>query len=640
MKLSHIIIGVLAIILIVMVGALTVVLISTPAPSEQKSNASFSVQGFGTAGSYAYASFISSGNGNITLVTYGAEPSKNVYVIDDPQAIDSTRMADFMKELRSLEAYGYNVVLTNETRISEGITVIPAGAMPAYALFSLKEPIANGTVSKRAIILIGSKDLLLGAGIKKLQWYNDLTGEQRRRLLVYDGTLDSYMASSNRTIVHDILYVAYAMDGSRSIQLSGSGGRTYSLPLKNSTHIRLIYDVGPSHGVADSGLLRGTGSEVIPSPQSVFPWEKSTLQFTLEKTNGTAEFSVMKEGKVISHETLQRVTDENVFIEKLQYQEPGDYVLNVSDNGGTISSGILHVKDMQVALLEKSGVTYTFRVLVDGEPLNNAEAYVSVGNSSAKKRFYISQGILTVGAKLDKGANTFNIEYMGQNIPIPVQNDSESVFSFYFTYGIPALVIVLIVYVGARMTKTPTYTLRFGDGVSYVREEIHLDSDKAVEAISLARADMGIGRAPITSHEFAMSLKRHHTQGADLTEGNLEGILKKLTDKGRIQNHREYYQIKGDGDVRSNTLRRMIKEKLIENGVMFRDSGGKFVTKDYEIGLFGEKFARKAIVVVDDESEIKRIMDRLGESERAKMKIRQANGMLSFVPIDRLADAL
>ncbi len=644
MKLSHIFIGVLGIILFILAGAFLYVLVATPSPNELAANSSsFSIQGFGSAGAFGYATVKYSGKGNLTLIAYQGEPSKTVYVIDDPQAIDSTHMSDLVKELTDgLGPYGYRIILSNTTLVNDGINVIPAGAMPAYALYSLKELPSNDTVYNRTIILIGSKDLLLGNGIKKLSWYDDLTPDERRRLLVYNGTLDEYIAKdkANRTMVDDILMMRWARNSNATVNIAGNASRTYSITLGNSTHVRVIYNLGDARGVADSEPLIQSGQALVPSPPSAFAWEKSTLQYTLNTTNGTPVFTVLKDGKVMQMDTLQRVTDENVFIEMLHFNEPGDYILNVSDNSGVIASGILHVKDFQVSLKSHIGVSYTFLMTVDGAPLDNSEAYVSINNSTDKKKFFISSGLMTIGAKLNKGSNTFNIAYMGSTMPIPVENNEESFLSFYLTYGVPALALVLIVYVGARMTRTPTYRLRFGDSVTYVREEVHLKPDDAVETISQARKDMGLGKAPITQHEYVMSLKRHFTKGADVTEGNLEGLLKKLIDKHKIEHHREYYQIRGEGDVRANTLRRMIKEKLIENGISFREIGNKFVTKDYEIGLFGEKFARKAVIVVDDESEIARIMAKTDQSELAKIRIKQANGMLSFVPIDRLGESL
>jgi hypothetical protein len=44
--------------------------------------------------------------------------------------------------------------------------------------------------------------------------------------------------------------------------------------------------------------------------------------------------------------------------------------------------------------------------------------------------------------------------------------------------------------------------------------------------------------------------------------------------------------------------------------------------------------------VVDDKGEEKRILGRLSEAERARLRIMQANETVSLVPIDRLSDSL
>jgi hypothetical protein len=151
---------------------------------------------------------------------------------------------------------------------------------------------------------------------------------------------------------------------------------------------------------------------------------------------------------------------------------------------------------------------------------------------------------------------------------------------------------------------------------------------------------MKLGNSPITPQEFTIALKRYLTNGADVTEGNVEEILTKLVKAGRLESHRDYYQLRGEGDIVKNSLRRMIREKLIESGTMFRESDGKFVTKEFEIGFFGQKFDSKAVVVVDDKAEEKSLLSSLEERALARVKIMQSNDTLSIVPIDRLSDIL
>jgi hypothetical protein len=379
---------------------------------------------------------------------------------------------------------------------------------------------------------------------------------------------------------------------------------------------------------------------LTPNPASIFPWQTSTLEFSLGPTNGTAFLSVSKDGNEVLHDTLRRVTDENVFLENLQFSDPGDYVLNVTDNSGTIASGILHVEDLEVSLQQHIGTTYVFSLTVDGAPLTDTQAQVWLNNASTKGTFYVSGGSMTVNAQLNPGANVFNINLLGNVVQVPVENNSDQLFDFYLKFGLPGLVLVLFIYFGARISRKPTYTLRVGDSATYIREEVHLPLAAALEAFKSARTELHLANEPITPHEFSIELKRHITNGADVTEGNIETILKSLVKSGRLESHREYYQLKGEGNVKLNVLRRMVKEKLIEDGIEFTESGHKFVTKDHEIGFLGDKFVKKAIIVVDSDSEIKDLVGRMNDSEKAMLRIKQANDLLVFVPIDRLGGAL
>lgn len=637
MKLKHMIIGILAMVLALLVVALFVMLFTsqTEAPIEVQQS-SFSVEGFDTAGQIGYAVFNYRGDGNVTLIATDASPKRKIIVVNDPQAIEASRFNELVEQLKVLEPYGYSVSVSNTTAIGDAIYVIPTGALPSYALFSLQQNISNGT-----IIYIGEKDLLLSNGIKRQGWYAPLSPEAKKRLVYYPGTLDAFLDDANHSLVDDILYVRWAQKSNSTMKISGVGSGSMASSMVNATYLHLIYDFqGEVRGTMDSENLSTVGQVLTPTPASIYPWQRAALSFSLNKTNGTAFLSIEKDGKEITNEMLRRVTDENVFLESFHYNESGNYIIKVSDNSGIIASGMFHIKDLKIVPMEHRGYAYLFSVTVDGEPLTDAEAFVSIANSPDKQKFFINDGVLAVNAKLNSGLNVLDVELYGGTTQVEVLNSSDSLLDFYIKYGIPGLAVVFVVYFGARMSRRPTYGLRFGDTATYIREEIKLPIKDSLEAFKQARDDLRIGETPITSQEFGMSLKRHITNGADITEGNVESILKHLVAVGHLENHRNYYQLKGEGDVKRNALRRMIREKLIENGIAFDEIGSKFVTKDYEIGFFGDKFSKKSLVVVDDDIESRKIVDSLTDAERAKLKIKQSNDLIVFVPIDRLSEAL
>lgn len=637
MRRRYILLGVLAALLAILLGAgIFILFAAVPEAQKERVQPLFQVLQTGTAGDSGYAIFNYRGTGNITVVSYDSEPFRDIYIINDSQAIEATRLPELISQLKGLEKYGYRVSMSNGTGLGNGIYVLPSGAMPSYVLFSIYQNNSNAT-----LVYVGSTNLLLSSGMKKHDWYSTLSPYQRRRMLLYNGTLDDLMQRGELPIARDILLNSGTMQRNMTLRVSGSGLRTASLDIANASRIRLICELDGLYGIYDSQPLHLRDLTVLrPQPATIFPWEKSTLEFSLTRTNGTAFLSVQKDGKEVRRDLLRRVTDENIFLQRLQFSEPGEYVLEVTDNAGPIASGMLRVRDLQVELKERRGMTYVFSVLVDGAPLGDSSAVVWLGNSSTRRKFYISDGELTVNARLDRGTNVFNIDLFGNVIQIPVDNSSDPLLDFYIKFGIPGLGIILLVYFSARVSRKPVYTLRIGDSSTYIRQEVRLTSADALEAFKGAREALHLPAAPITAHEFGVELRRRFTNGADVTEGNVEGILKSLVNAGRLEAHREYYQLAGEGDARVNALRRMVREKLIENGIAFREAGRKFVTKDYEIGLFGENFTKKAIVVVDSDSEVNSILRRMSEPDKALLRIRQANDMLSFVPIDRLGGAL
>ncbi len=635
MRLLNILIGFLVVLFLVL-GAVTVYFLISMAgeEAEEESPSLFSVLETGTASHYGYAVFNYRGEGNVTVLSHYKKPNRGVVIINDSDAIQATRLPELIEDVRALEDFGYEISVVEEPKIGNAIYIVPTGAIPSYALFSLQQGTSNGT-----IIYIGEKDLLLSKGIRSQEWFESLLPEQQGRIVHYNGTLDEFIEGGG-TLADTILYETWNQEGNTTMKLSGAGLKTAVIELQDSEHLSLVYQLDSLYGVFDSYPLTTTNHTIDPSPRSIYPWQRSTLRFLLNKTNGTASLLVKKDGKVIEQEILRRVTDENVFIKRLQYDEPGEYVIEVEDNSGTIASGLLHVNELEFELIDSFGVTYVFSVTVDGEPLEDTEILVSLGNSTDKKKFYVSDGTLAVNAKLERGENVFHMETLGSNVPVIIYNDRVPLLEFYLTYGTSSLVLVLLVYFGARMTKKPMYRVRFGDAGTYIRQEIRIPPERAIESFKKVREDMNLGKNPVTPHEFSVSLKRYLTNGADVTEGNVEEILKNLVTAGLLEAHRDYYQLKGDGDVEENALRRMIREDLIESGVMFKEKGKKFITKDYEIGFFGSKFSKKGIIIVDSEAETRRILAGLSKEERARITIMQSNGTITFVPIDDLKDVL
>ncbi len=591
----------------------------------------FRVEEMGRAGNYGYVVYDFAGQGNVSLITFRKESPKTITVIKDDEGIEMDEFDEFVELLGPLEKYDYKIEVSDRRVLESGINIVPTGAMPTYVLDDLQNNLTDGVV-----VYLGKTDLTLRVGLSERQWYTELTDEQKDRILVYEKTLDEYMGEGDFRIVDDIIENRWSMVGKTTYSIEGDGRKTSTIEMEDGLFVRVVYDLGAKKGLTDSIALPPVSNVLEPEPQSKYPWEDSELRFHLETTEGQAYLSVYKDGSELKSKRLGSVAAGNVYREILDYEEAGEYILMVEDNSGTIASGVLHVKELRIDYIDSIGYTYFFSVTVDGVPLNSAEVEASINNSTEKKKFYVTNGELSIGAKLQRGENIFNVDIEGTTLKVPVIYERENILDVYINYGIPGLLLVALVYAGARITRRPTYVLKATEGTSEIRKEIRIKMHDLVAAFREVRKDIKIGKSPITAKEFEMAMKRYITKGADVTEGNIEEMLKKLVNKGILESHRQYYQFAGEGDVKENVLLRMIRENLIENGIAFRTAHNRFVTKDYEIGLFGEKFDKKAIIVVDDENEIRKIISGLSDDERAKLRIKEANGLVTFVPIDRL----
>jgi hypothetical protein len=334
------------------------------------------------------------------------------------------------------------------------------------------------------------------------------------------------------------------------------------------------------------------------------------------------------------------VSDGNYFAKDLVLKEPGNHIIRITDNSGTIGSGVVHVKDLRISYAGASGVFYYFNITVDGKPLDNTRADVHLGNPNKTKALYISDGILSVPADLQKGNNTFNFTLLGTSKAISIENSQESIADFYIRYGVPGMLIVIAVFFIARMSRRPLYILRIGEGASEIRKDVHMSVQVALGVFGFVRKEMGIGRWPLTAHEFALGIKRHVTDGADVTEGNVEDILQRLVKTGMLESYRQYYQPKGEGDARRNALSRMVRDKLIQAGLSFKRRSGIFMTDRFELGFFGDEFIGNAIVIIEDKHELDSIFSMADQKRLAQLRLKAANGTLQFLTIEQLDDAL
>ncbi|MFA6530482.1 MAG: hypothetical protein WCT31_02035 [Candidatus Micrarchaeia archaeon] len=599
----------------------------------------FRIVEYGRSGDVSYVAYSHAGTGNLKLLSLNSTPIKDIYLLDQ-KGIGNDNFGQFAARIKELDKYGFTVrTVGPDSDVTSGIYVVTTGAMPTYVLENLKR--SPGMI----VIYFGQTDLLIKSTTKKEDWYSELPLGLKKRIIVKNTTSDSLLNSSASMddLVSEMLESRWSLANEKIILLSGKGNSTSVLQMNGGTYLRAVYSLK-----GDSNELRGMYEGSAPSPANqisiagdVFPWEEGWAEIVIEKSSGIATLDIKKDGQIVESEKFDRISEQSVFKKLLKFPDAGEYVLEVNDNNGMLANGLFHVKNLSISINEsRDSNYYLFYVTVDGEPVKDAKALVKVKDSpNAPQEFSITNGFVPIQAKFKEASGTLSFTVYGGTVDVFVSAGPENIYDTYLKYGPIGIIAIIIVYAFARLNKRQTYIIRVGEVAPEIRKELRMTSEHAKEIFKSARKNLKI-EGPLKAHEFSVGLKRYVTDGADITEGNVEEILKKMETLGIILSWNGYYQLVRDGRIKMNVMKRIIREKLIERGIHFKLNGEKFVTRDFEIGFFGDHFSGKAIIVFEDMADIKKEIAGLDDKQRSRLFIKEFNGVLNLISIDKLDDVL
>jgi hypothetical protein len=74
------------------------------------------------------------------------------------------------------------------------------------------------------------------------------------------------------------------------------------------------------------------------------------------------------------------------------------------------------------------------------------------------------------------------------------------------------------------------------------------------DAIADVEKSYGWKEVPISLKELTQSFKKNITDGMDMYDGDVEGLMKKMEEKGAVQRYGDYYQLHGWGDAKKNVI--------------------------------------------------------------------------------------
>lgn len=585
-----------------------------------------------SAGNNAYVIYSANGTSKVTLLALKEKPFSNIYVLDSPTGIGISNLADFIYDLESLGDYGLTIkTITSLDSINEhSVLIIPQGSMPESAISLLDRDIV--------LIYIGKTNAFTSQSIIVYDWYSELSDNQKSNLIIYNHTLDElYLQEGVSGLLNSIVRNDWILESNKTYTFSEGIG-TFTIELKDSNYLRIVYPTHEGDKILDSNKLKKINKTIDLS--NAFPGEQKTFELIIDDPKGIPKLVVEKNGYKVSEEKLGSL-GQTIFYKSVSYSSPGDYILRVSDYSGEVASGILHVYNLDIDYLYSDGFYYNFKIYLDGSPVDNEEATVHKLGSNNSLTLLVSDGILTVPAKLKKGVNTFVIEMYGQEFMVDVEYQGQGVFDVYFVYGPWGLALVVLIYIFVRLTKKQPYKIKFDSPTHLSSEEIKVSTKKINKLLPKAISEFG-NSGCISPREFSMALKKYITDGYDVMDGNSESILKILERSGYLDSYKSFYKLKGKSDVRKIVIDRIIREKLIEHGIPFKYQKGFFKTKDYVI-IFGkepQKFRSKLIIVFDKQTAISNYLESLPKKVKAKIALKIRNGSLLLLTINELADYL
>ena len=549
------------------------------------------------------------GNKTAVLASLKYPPSKTLILINGEYKETIKEKVGWLTE------YGISVKETAPSHAlsaKDSLIIICSAAMPRE--FLLNEDIFD----KNMVVYFGRPNFVLDSdGMKEENWSVNFT----KKFVALD-SIDTLLAKDDQYFLFDIYEIEEIKEGKGVLYVS----------TKEAKNGRLLVGKEITDG------LFGVLPVNINGKNEIYIWESTELAFAVPKADGALFFSLEKGNKKIYEKKLGFVTSPKAFVERLSFNESGVYVAKVYDRLNLLGSLLITVKGVEIEYVGKKDVNQIFNITVNSKPVESGFAYVSVAGG-VERRLPVVDGILVVPAKLKKGDNVFRIRYLNFEKEINVQSEVSSIWDVYLTYGIPGLILVVAAFAYGKVAKKPTYRIITHEVAEELLGRKSVTAEQVKGVFEYVERHFGWKGVPLTVRDISWGIKETIAEGMDVSEGNVEEILKKLEKKGVVEGYAGYYQIKGSGDIKMNVLKRMIRDILVEKGIFFKETDGVFETDSWKIGPPRDKIGKNEIIVVFDEKEKREFMRRLGDME-PKIRLKMGNGIVKIMTVEELEDVL
>ena len=618
--------------------------------------------------------------------------------------VEANNYLEFKNSLiTEFNKYGVDVETVDINDLSDiknSIIVVPTGRMPRCIYNSLDTLFNNSNT----VIYIGrNTDLLLdfdgalGSNDRKLKdlgylsinkdfgtVYSPVNNTRRGYLIHISNTLNEFsnLDSLAAQLVRISLlesweeYLGYSrfttnhFVGKKTLFTSGS--RTPGSVLRVIYEI-VIDDAGQKlYGMYTSGYLK-TYSGMLSGPKNILPDQPFYYELYLNASYDqpvrlVLDMEVYKNGVLIEQlgKHVDDISIKNVWNGRYRYDgeiDPGDYLFVLKDQYGNIYSKMyLHVYKVKIRLLSLEGNMYRFQILLDDQPLPKVISTDSISiafDDGAKISRYISQdGVFEIYTYLSRGEHTMTVYLDGAEISGTFNNERLTIFDLYIQYGIIGLVIAVIIIVLFRHKPRLKYTIVIPKFSTERMRIFKIKSEELLRIFELVNKEFGWKKLPLRLNEIRYGIRKYASKEREIIvmDANLEKVLDSLVMKNLLYKLSEgYYAPKKwykDKEIaEQKVIARLIRDKLIENGVRFKEKGGVLEVDDLIITPITDdsvlirltKHKEKTIVVFKDDVSLQEYLKSLSsttDKDKLKVSILITNNRIFLTSIDKLGDLL
>ncbi len=507
------------------------------------------------------------------FVTLREPPMRHVYILDYPR-VESPGYDAFMQRLSDRLAFYHisirNISVDDALFLRKSILISANGAVPAK--FTQNQSAKFFLDNGNALILLGAPNRVLNPDRSLDDIGSSFTDSvsgypryiQRPSLRegwatpeeaadeVYDIVLyNSWQEPVSTRTVH-LRFDANETQGQTALFSSTlPEGSYYASVLLTAFPVNSSYsEIGGILDSAPSSRLNGTiissfdlsGNETVGFDYELHDRLESPTHLTLYTEVAQGDRRIFRQylDDITMQDFWHSQSDLNVSL------APGDYELRVVDQSGKrYAASYLHVKSMEVRLLNAQDVYYRFGFYIDDQPVSGAKVIVSLDNSTNSREFTTDgNGEFTVPAGLSTGDHVFNFNTTGRLMRVPYTNTQVSIVTKLTQYYALAGLVILVLLVATRRGISQSWSLVVDAPPPKKAHMARIRPSELFRIMNLYEEERGWKNVPLAVNDVFIAVKKYVTLDGKpvmATESNLLDVLGQLVKKGLVLHYMDYY---------------------------------------------------------------------------------------------------